>query len=294
MNTIGKILVILNSLFAVIVGLFLVMDFSLRNNWKDAYFDLKKQSEAVVGVGKADRDAAKLLANDLTKATADIEQLNQQIKDNATKWDILEMQYKTEKEQLKNDAENAKLALLETVKAKQRLADEIAHLNTVIKDREVAIVRLEADIKRYRNDAVQFEGLFKTAKIQNENLLEQLREVNLALAKAQAGIGGVDLAGGANMRDPSSPNPPPYVVNGKIEKVDGTDLVLLTLGTDHGVQKGNTLDVYRRTPEAKYLGMVRIIDANHHHSVARVIPTGNAAFRPKLLEGDLVTSKLTK
>jgi len=40
--------------------------------------------------------------------------------------------------------------------------------------------------------------------------------------------------------------------------------------------------------------MIRIIDANFHQSVGRLIPTGNAATRPKLKEGDLVTSDLTR
>ena len=82
-------------------------------------------------------------------------------------------------------------------------------------------------------------------------------------------------------------------VNGKVEKVEG-DLMQISLGTDHGVLKNNTLDVYRLSPEPKYLGMVRIVDANLHHSVARLVPVGNAQFRTPLRVGDLVTSKLTK
>ncbi|HZZ78200.1 MAG TPA: hypothetical protein VFE62_06760 [Gemmataceae bacterium] len=294
MNTIGKILVILNFLFAVIVGLFLVMDFSLRNNWKEAYLDLKNQEKGVVGVSKANETAASKLAADYANAQAKIQELNQQLKDEADKAKAMQDGLIAEKDAAKDEAKNAGIALLEAVKAKQRLTDEIAHLNTVIKDREGAIVKLEADVKLYRNNAVAHEQNFRTAKLRNENLVEQLREITLKLAKLEAGIGGGggDVAGA--MRDPNSPNPPPFAVNGKIEKVDGTDLVVLTLGTDHGLKKGNTLDVYRRFPEAKYLGMVRVIDANHHYSVARVVPTGNAAFRPKLLEGDLVTSKLSK
>jgi hypothetical protein len=293
MNAVGKTLVILNFIFAVIVGLFLVMDFALRNQWKEAYLELKKHEDAVVSVSKANTEALKKIANDNVKLQADIDALNDKIKDNDEKAKAQQAILVAEKDDLKLQSVNAGIALMESVKAKQRLTDEVAHLNTVIKDREVAIVNLEANIKRYRNDAVQFEGLFKTAKIQNENLLQQLQGVTADLVKAQAGIGGGG-GEGPGMRDPSAPNPPAVNVNGKIEKVDGTDLVLLTLGTDHGVNKGNTLDVYRTQPQPKYLGMVRIIDANHHHSVARVVPTGNAAFRPKLLEGDLVTSKLSK
>src|SRR5688572_24751116 len=45
MNTVGKILVILNLLFAVAVGGFLVVDFATRQNWKLAYDKLKAEME---------------------------------------------------------------------------------------------------------------------------------------------------------------------------------------------------------------------------------------------------------
>jgi hypothetical protein len=268
------------------------MDFATRNQWREAYMAQKKEYETGIKVGGADRNAVVKVANDYREAKLEIEKLSQIIKDTETKMQVMEDGYKVEKEQLQLQVKDATTTNEQLLKTQQRHVNEIAHLNTVIKDREVAIVRLEADIKRYRNDAVQFEALAKTRQIQNENLLEQLRGTTLALAKLQAGV-GVEVAGGGG-RDPNAPNPPAVVVNGKIEKVDGVDLVLLSLGTDHGVAKGNTLDVYRTQPDAKYLGMVRIIDANHHQSVARLIPTGNAAFRAKLREGDLVTSKLIK
>ncbi len=115
-------------------------------------------------------------------------------------------------------------------------------------------------------------------------MLEQVRKLQAKLARMEKAEG---------QRDPNAPNPPQVKVDGKIEKIDG-DLVLVSVGTDHGLSKGNTLDVYRTAPEPKYLGMIRIIDASHDKSVGRLIPTGNAAFRAKLKEGDLVTSDLRR
>ncbi len=291
MNTIGKILVILNFLFAVIVGVLLVMDFATRNQWKDAYMALKKETETVAKVSGTNQVSMAKVANDYKQAKDDAEKLSQDLKNAQSERQVMEDLYKVEKAQLEGQLANAQTSITQLDLTQKRHVFEIAHLNGVIKDRENAIVRLEADIKRYRSDAVQFESLAKTRQIQNENLLEQLRQTTRKLAQVEAGVGGGDMAGG--VRDPNGPNPPAVTVNGKIEKVD-VDLVVLSLGTDHGIAKGNTLDVYRTAPDAKYLGMVRIIDANHHQSVARLMPTGNAAFRAKLREGDLVTSKLLK
>jgi hypothetical protein len=292
MNTIGKILVILNFLFAVIVGLLLVMDFAMRNQWKDAYMALKSETKTVNDVGSVNKQAMTKVAQDYQNARDKIDVLNQELKNSQTDKQQMEDAFKVEKGQMENQLAGAKTTIIQLEETQKRHVFEIKHLDGVIKEREKAIVLFEADIKTYRSQAVQYETLAKTRQIQNENLLEQLRATTLELVKLRAGVGGGDIAGGGGPRDPNAPNPPGVIVNGKIEKVDGPDLVLLSLGTDHGVAKGNTLDVYRTSPTATYLGMVRIIDANHHQSVARLIGTGNAAFRAKLREGDLVTSKL--
>ncbi len=293
MNTIGKILVILNFLFAIIVGVLLVVDFATHNQWREAYFALKNQTETAVKVGDVNKNAMTSVGRDYQDAKAKIEELSRENKDLETRMQVQLDLLTEEKKDLQSKLSNATTTNEQLLQTQKRHVNEIAHLTGVIKERETAIVRLGADINRYRNEAVQFEALAKTRQFQNENLLEQVRGLTLAVRKMEAGVGG-DVAGGGGVRNPNSPNPPAVVVNGKIEKVDGGDLVVLSLGTDHGIAKGNTLDVYRTQPEAKYLGMVRIIDAHQHNSVARLVPTGNVQFRAKLQEGDLVTSKLLK
>jgi hypothetical protein len=164
-----------------------------------------------------------------------------------------------------------------------RLKEEIELLVQTIKKREAAILKLETRVKELRISEANFEARAKTAQIRNEALLEELvelvRERNRALPVVQA----------PNLK----PNLPTLLLNGKIEKVEG-DLVLVTLGTDHGLNKNHTLDVYRLKPEPKYLGTIRIVDANHHKSVGRLIPADKGVDRPALMEGDLVTSRLPK
>lgn len=157
----------------------------------------------------------------------------------------------------------------------KRLIDEVAFLTETIKNREMAIVRLAADVKKYHIEAVQYEALARQRGIQIENLLEQLR--------GKTG-GGVIV---------EKPNSPLVLVNGKVEKIYG-DLVQISLGTEHGINKNHTLHVYRLQPEPKYLGMIRLVDANHFQSVARPIPTRGVPARPMLRVGDLVTSRLTE
>jgi hypothetical protein len=182
--------------------------------------------------------------------------------------------------EIERQISNAQTALAQALLTNKRQADEIAVLNKTITDREKLIVQLEADFKVIRVQAQNFEALARARQIQNEKLLEQIRELTTTRPPFKG------------ERDPNAPNPPAVNVTGKIEKLDPKDptLVQISLGTDHGVNKNHTLDVYRIKPEPKYLGMIRILEAYQQKSVAQVIKVGAAA--PMLREGDLVTSKL--
>ena len=288
MNTIGKILVVLNFVFAIVVGGLLVVDFAARNKWKDAHDALKREAEAV----KLSRDEAvkvtKTILADLAQKQLDIDkykldkealEIAKTVAQDKYNLDVLEYQQKL----LDKDT-----TLNLAAAAKQRLSQEIELLNKTIKDREKSINEAQTNIKVLTVKALSAESTVAALKEQNENLLERLRLAEVKLARLEGGLN----PDADPIRNPNAPNPPATLVNSKIEKVDG-DLVQIPLGTDHGLNKNNTLDVYRTQPEPKYLGMIRIVDANHHKSVARFVTTGPQA-RPQLKEGDLVTSKLTR
>ena len=107
-----------------------------------------------------------------------------------------------------------------------------------------------------------------------------------------AGSGPGTSGTGITVKNANDPNPPKTFVKGRIEKVDGL-LVQISLGTDQGVNNNNTLEVFRTSPEPKYLGMVRIVDAKVNTSVGRLIVPAGTTVRPQLREGDNAWSKLT-
>jgi hypothetical protein len=286
MNTVGKVLVILNFLFAVVVGAFLVVDVATRSQWKDKYFELLQ----VTNLTEKSRDVTKSVTGYVVRDNKDLqlalEQSVQKLKDQEDFAKAMKINHDEEIAVRDNKLKDADLSLKQALTAKQRLADEITVLNSSIKQRESTIIELQASVKMYRLQAQQFEAQSRTRQTQNEGLLEQVRALTVALHIKDTGVSPERMV----IRNPNDPNPPPFKIDGKIEKVDGA-LVQLTLGTDHGLKENNTLDVYRLQPNPQYLGMVRIVDARPHSSVGRLIPAGTAAARQQLREGDLVTSK---
>jgi hypothetical protein len=67
-------------------------------------------------------------------------------------------------------------------------------------------------------------------------------------------------------------NPPPHNVEGVIQSVDQqSNLVTISIGSDAGLQKGHTLEVYRLKPEPRYLGTVQIVELKPNLSVAKSV-----------------------
>lgn len=289
MNTVGKILVILNFVFAVIVGALLVMDVAVRNQWKLAYHELKREADVLKLGRDTDAKAMASITSDYQKKTGEHDSLTKEIVEKEALANAKEAGYKTQVQDLIERIDDKNLTVQKTVKAMERLTFENDELKKTIQERQGLIVKLENDNRIIRVKLGDLDQRYQTALSRNGDILEELRKITKANALQAAGVNPDKPV----IRTPSDANPPAVLVNGKVEKVEGTDM-LISLGTDHGVNKNNTLDIYRLLPEPKYLGMVRIIDANTHKSVARLIPSGNQTFRPVLRAGDLVTSKMTK
>ncbi len=84
-------------------------------------------------------------------------------------------------------------------------------------------------------------------------------------------------------------NPPNVLVKGLVKKVGEDGLLVINIGTDNGLQVGHTLEVFRATPQPKYLGSIQVLDVTPRQAVARPI----GAMRIHGIEvGDQVTSKI--
>src|SRR5439155_12617510 len=128
----------------------------------------------------------------------------------------------------------------------------------VVAKREMEIQTAQAEATNYRNQALSEASAAKTAIERARGLLEQLKQKELEIAKLQQGPAGTKTA---SVRDPNYENPPPTDVKGKVvEIMPGRNLVQINLGSDMGVNKDNTLEVYRMRPRAEYLGRLRIVE----------------------------------
>jgi len=295
MNTVGKTLVILNFLFAVIVGGFLVVDFATRSDWKTAYKSLNDQ----VTVLKADRDTAVDSMNPLINKNKELEtkleNLKKDMDDQAVKAKADQLKFEGQLLDTKIELDDARLSLTKARTDVERLKVAEADLRGIVKEREAKILSLQDINAKLGVAAIASEQKAVTAAERNQELLKQVQDLTaqmnqIKLAGATGQVPGITVKTGTTL------NPPPTLVKGKIERVDPADktLVEISLGTDQGVNKNNTLEVFRTSPEPKYLGVVRIVDANFNKSVGRLIVAPGTTVRPQLQVGDSAWSYLTR
>jgi myosin heavy subunit len=290
MNTIGKILVILNLVFALLVGGFLVIDYATRTNWKKEYEKL--QSEMVVA--GTNTNVSSRTQQDLVtqkkRADADRDDALQKLADEklVSKARLEDQQRKTA--EAEGRADDARLSAEKAIAEKDRLKAENKSLGETIQERDGRITALQEKAKELRQEAVAADTKAKAAQERSESMLKQIEELQRTISLREAGVGKDN----SPLRSPNSPNPPPNDIKGKIEKVDSTDrtLVTISLGSDQGLQLNHTLEVYRLSPTPLYLGMIRIVDVREHVAVGQLVRSGVAGNRSALQPGDIVASKV--
>ncbi len=306
MNTIGKILVVLNFVFAVVVGGFLVVDFATRSNWKAEYDNLKRQTEVINADRQTYADMGKDREGKYKEMQLEVEKLKGDLADQEATQKVKLQELEVQLKEAQDKAKDADLNLTKALSDVERLKTSEADLKSLVQQREKAILSLQDDVKKFRTEALANEQLANSLKDRNQQLLEQnqnlgkqLRDALLASTGNAPGAPAPAPGAPGNFNTPpvnkvDQPNPPTTQVKARVEKVDSAGWVQISAGSDQGIAKNNTMEVFRRTPEAKYLGMVRIVDVYPHRAVGRLIVPPGTTTRPQIREGDDVWSWLSR
>jgi hypothetical protein len=287
MTVVGKILVFVLLAFSLVVGGMAVMVYITRTNYAS---ELKKEQN----FRKLDQANLAAYKQEVADLRAEKEKSVTELRDTLKK-----VQDDLVEQQRKNVEQRDKLAAYE----KKSIQDD-----TLVKVAEVEVARRQADVEKtretlkvemtkvedltkqnvkYRDDATLARIELRTVKDINIRLENQLQELARDNARIKAGSG----AGTTVVAKPGDRNPPPDQVEGMIKTADPGGLVKITLGSDAGLQRGHTLEVFRLNPNptlSKYLGRIRIIEVTATEAVGT--PTTRMPIQPQA--GDHVASRV--
>jgi hypothetical protein len=289
MTILGKILVIVNLVIAVLVGGFLVFVFARSTNWKKATDHALQENTALrASVAGTKSVTTSLIAeretviNERTKLQEQIDTLK---KDYDKKIDDLKKTLSKQETETQKSQVTATAAKAEAT----RLVAEVADQRKIVTARETTINNLETKNKKLLEDKVNAEQGRDSLKQRTQYLVSQLEALSKKLAQAESrGPSGGVLAKSSNAK-----NPPSVYVRGKVTEVmRERGLVEISLGSDQGVNEGNTMEVYRLKPRPEYLGSIKILDAKYNRSVGRLIKPEAGTRRSPIVKGDEVASKI--
>jgi hypothetical protein len=291
MTVVGKILVFLNLVFSLAVGAVAVMDYTARTHWADAFNDAKEKNTTLRSVAdtykrEADRLAAeraqlyeKLNAQRVVWAPAskDDPDVGSRIADLILKelsertriLDQVKTELKTTQEAWAKDkatiASYRAQEQADNLDRNRRQADADA-LRAQLKSEYEKNFQLVREVNKARDEMVQAQIAARTFKDRNSQLEAALRDSQRELAQLKAS-GVSRVAGGLAS---TSVNPPPANVEGLVRRADG-NLVTISLGSDAGMARGQTLEVFRLGQNAKYIGRIRIVDVTAKEAVGQVV-----------------------
>jgi hypothetical protein len=278
MNLFGKILIMLNLLMSLVFMGFATAVYSTHKNWKEMV-TLDKAAAAAKGkpVG-----------------------LQTQLADLRTERDALETKYLALQKEVKQELamRNARLQVLETERENlvQQVDVKSKEIEQITQDKNVTSaaiekLTLEAGKKSAEIEALSTDIDSKRGEIQKIyddylTLTDRLAKTQAELDKAntQAKVlvaSNADLKAALKRLGYDSTSiasriaAPPPKVDGVVRASTPEGLVEISLGSDDGLMRGHTLEVYREgaTPNAtKYLGRIQILSTKADVAVGQVLP----------------------
>lgn len=287
MTVLGKTLVFFNLVFSLITAALVLMVFSARTNWVTAakkFEDELKTAQASAQAYQKEAQEARQGANERVDAVAkELENVKGQLAQAQSRHSQDDDKYNKEKAQ----AQQAQ-TIIESIKAdRDKNAEEVKILvkqKDAMKKHIDDLVKTNSDM---HDQKVNAEITANSFMVRNKSLVEQIRGLEKANQELRVKGGGGVI--GAGDTATASSNPPRENVEGRVTKYDkDARLLTLSIGSDSGLAKGHTLEVFRLEPQAKYLGVVQIVAVYPHSAVAQ--PKGKPLGT--IQEGDHVASKI--
>jgi hypothetical protein len=286
MSTVGKVLVVAQIAFSVLLMGFAGGVYSVQTNWKkqatEAQDKLKKtSSELTASKAAAQKEKDKAVANEKT------------LKDAADR-----AQGAADAEKVQNTQLQRKLTQtsteMENMRAEAKIAGEESRAR---RDEALSMRQINAELHKTRDEQItlahQYADKIINLEQQNKAMQEKHNKLlnDYAILQKFLRIKGFD-SDPREVAGLAEPAPIVYglVLNTRKGGRNGADLVEISEGSDAGLAKGHELFVYRSTDgKAKYLGKIRLDYVDYRTAVGSVI---QSTKNGQIKAGDNVATKL--
>ncbi len=285
MTIVGKILVFIVLIFSCLILGLVVFLYAARVNYASLLkreTDFRKVDRAVADSYKNEKgELIKDYDAQLAKMKADHDRVVAHLLDQQTVNRTLQDSLVQEKKKTL-DAEALSDARKTEVERRQKEAEQNLAALTAERTKNFELLK-EKNVLLQRTTAAEISA--RTTLEINRRLEYQLQEMARDMARLRA-------SGSATTVTKPDYNPPAEKIDGLIKATDNSGLVKITLGSDSGLLRGHTMEVFRinrnNPSQSKYLGRVRIIEVTPNEAVAQPLGRMLDVIKP----GDNVASRI--
>lgn len=278
MTLMGKILTFLIFIMSLVFMMFTLATYAQHRNWRKEHDAMKNKHIAATNLFNEADAKNKMLEQQLQRerasraqALATKEQANalmaQELAALDKKWRDLSTDHRT-------NLETVKMAQRQMEKAKNELLTLRADYQKAL-DSGNTQLGVATELADRIQDTV---GQLTSAENKIKSLNGTLAKAILDKERAALGMG----QGGARIAGQAALN-----LDGRVRRIGTDDLVVVSLGSDEGLNRGDRLDVWRDNGD--YIGRLVVIETETDSAVAKIIPEYR---RGVIRQGDNVATKL--
>jgi hypothetical protein len=285
MSTVGKVLVVAQIAFSVLLMAFAGAVYSVQTNWK------KQATGAQTQLTKATNDLAAEKSREqkaLDKAVAN----EKALKDAADRAQGAADAAKAQVTQTQRQLQQTRTEL-ESIRAEAKIAGDEARAR---RDEAVSMRQINAELHKTRDEQItlahQYADNIVNLEQQSKTMTEKHNKLlnDYAILQKFIRIKGFD----SDPREVAGLAEPAPITNGVVLNTkkggrNGSDLIEISLGSDAGLAKGHELFVYRPDGKGKYLGKIRLDYVDYRTAVGVVV---QSTKNGQIQVGDNVTTKL--
>jgi hypothetical protein len=305
MTTVGKILVFVNLVFSLLVGAFAVVDYAARTRWAKAFEELTATNEVLSKSRNLYKDESEKRNKEIQKLNEDLargagEKIGMKRGEEPRAAELAikalgsaQARIKSLEDANRNLREGQNTAKREAAKWETTAVlaqkgvktreDDFKKMRELLATETEANTKLQGQLNDLLDKKVLAEIERRTAQERAEELSKQVEGLAREITRLRA---AGSAAPGAQVR---GANPPPEDLEGLVKQTDpASGLVMITLGSDAGLARGQTLEVFRFSPVPKYLGTIRIEKVWHKEAAGQA--TGRLAAPIQV--GDRVASRI--
>ncbi len=296
MTIIGKILTVFLFLFSLV---FLGFAFTINTlnkdrqtgkSWYTVAMDLRSRTVPAMQADlKARDEELAALRGQIATLSNEIKSMKDNVSKEVDQKNNEVQRARTEADAAKRAFEKSQIDLRAALEELDKRRQEVTRVYETIKQKNSELAQLTTDKTNAMNLKTQFEVAASSLAARNQSMELQIKDLTEQVESLQVMLNDPTKRVTSKTAPLGDVVPVPNDVEGIVKAVGQGGLVSISIGSDAGLLRGHTLEVFRLKPTPMYLGRLTIREVSPHEAVGQII---DPKFHKLVQPNDIVANRI--